>query len=323
MRGVFGWAMRRVSDILFGSFLTLFIGWCFRRLGRFSYLLGENAVVGSIDDEIAKHLGLTAPAVISFLWDWCVPPALAIAAIWAYHLIKEPDLDYPNRRRKLLGLSLATLGGVLLLAGVGLLLNVGSRDEATATGDRKGSSSAPEIASTRTNSILKKNRYYSAKNKEELAARLDRISEAINKVDTEALKRAELALLPRFLARPAGEARDNIEKLDQVETAAQKMDFSLYGDMLQNERDYREEINELLFPRDPLNDFVAAAKAYRNSITVWMKVGSNIADDETSRSFREMVTASLGSFSKAKNGFVEWLSQRQELVNKARSELRS
>lgn len=177
--------------------------------------------------------------------------------------------------------------------------------------------------STRTNSILRNNRYYSEKNKEELAARLDRISESINKLDEEALRPAELALLPRFLARPTAEARDNIEKLDQVETATQQFDLSLYGDMLANERDYREEINELLFPRDPLNDFVAAAKAYRTSIAVWVKLGNNIADQETSRSFREMVTASSSAFNKAKKGFVEWLSQRQELVRKARSELRS
>src|SRR5947208_3024429 len=123
------WFLKHLLDLVFGGALALFIGWLIRHLGVLSFRLGENAVLGVIDDQIAERFGLTAPLVVSFFWNWAVPPALAIVAIWAYHLVKSGGWANPRGRRKLLGLALVTVGGILLLAGVGLLANTEAASE--------------------------------------------------------------------------------------------------------------------------------------------------------------------------------------------------
>jgi hypothetical protein len=124
------WIAKHVVDVVFGAAVAVFLGWAIRKLGILSFKLGENALLGEIDDQIANNLGLTAPFVVAFIWNWCVPPTLATVGIWAYHTFRSKG---PNWRHKLLGLALATVGGLILLAGVGLLVNRGTDQAAAST----------------------------------------------------------------------------------------------------------------------------------------------------------------------------------------------
>jgi hypothetical protein len=176
---------------------------------------------------------------------------------------------------------------------------------------------------TGNGSILIPTRFYSTKNKEEVAAFLDKISDAINKADQGMLVPANQVLLQRFLARHVAEAGEYLEKLDGIKASAKGMDASLYDDLLANERDYRVEMNAILFPKEPFVHFMLAANEYRNSILVWMKLSNGIAENETNREFQQLLMASARSFSVARDEFVKWLSQRQELIGRARRDLRS
>jgi hypothetical protein len=125
----------------------------------------------------------------------------------------------------------------------------------------------------------------------------------------------------RFLVRPVAEAGEYLGKLDGIKSAAKRIEASLYDDLLANERDYRVELNRILFPREPFDNFMHAVDDYRNGISVWMKFSNTIPDEQANQELRRSVTASANSFSKARDEFVKWLSQRQDLIGQARREL--
>jgi hypothetical protein len=221
----------------------------------------------------------------------------------------------PLRRRWWLWLALGLSGGVAATLWTAPTLEIGTAAVV-----------APIQQSrivTGNGSILVASRFYSAKNKEEVAARLDKISDTINKADQGMLVPANQVLLQRFLARPVAEAGEYLEKLDGIKASAKAMDASLYDDLLANERDYRAEMNAILFPKEPLVYFMVTADEYRNSILVWMKLSNGITENETNREFQQLVMASARSFAVARDEFVRWLSQRQELIGRARRDLRS
>lgn len=184
-----------------------------------------------------------------------------------------------------------------------------------AVGEQFGSKPAP------LGSVLVANRYYSPDNKNEISGRLDKISEAISRADREMLLPAQIALVQRFFARPA-DAGSYVIALDGIQTAAKNMDALLYDDLLAKERDYRDELNAILFPKDPLNNFTIAAGEYRNGIAVWIKLRDIVNEDDTNRELRQLVLATAKSFSVARDEYVKWLSRRQDLVAQTRRELR-
>lgn len=170
--------------------------------------------------------------------------------------------------------------------------------------------------------VLVAGRYYSPSNKNEISARLDDISQAINRADKEMLVPAQNSLLHRFFARPA-DAGLYVEMLDGIRGAAKRMDTVLYDDLIARERDYRVEMNAILFPKDPLIYFMSAADEYRNGIAVWIKLQSASSDDEANRELQRLVLSAAKSFSTAREELVKWLSRRQDLIAQTRMELRS
>jgi hypothetical protein len=171
-------------------------------------------------------------------------------------------------------------------------------------------------------SVLLASRYYSAKNKEEVADRIDKISDTINKPAEEMLLLAQQAMGGYLFSRP-NEAQSYIQRMDEIKSAAKKMDAALYDDLLAKEREYRQEMNAILFPKDPFIKFSLAADEYRNGLSLWIKMRDSVQDDEGRRELQRLVTASQSSFSAARDGFLTWLSQRQEIISQTRRALRS
>jgi hypothetical protein len=91
--------------------------------------------------------------------------------------------------------------------------------------------------------------------------------------------------------------------------------------MLANEREYRQEMNAILFPKDPFIKFRVAVDAYRNGLSVWIKMRNS--DDDKVRELQQWVAASQQSFASARDGFLMWLSQRQDTIGQTRRALRS
>jgi hypothetical protein len=127
------WLRRRLLDIVGAAAGTVFVGWLLRKL---PFKLGENALLGWVDDKIAVQFGITSPslsAVLDFVWGWLVPLILAIAAIWAYHLLKSDAWKRKQGRRQLLGLGLTVVGIVIALVGLGLIASSFPEQAAEAT----------------------------------------------------------------------------------------------------------------------------------------------------------------------------------------------
>ena len=121
-------------------------------------------------------------------------------------------------------------------------------------------------------SVLVANRYYSAKNKEEIADRLDKISGEINETGNEISQLAELAINHSPWERPGENMQPYIDRLDQISGLRSKMFTALYDQLIDKEREYRVEMNAILFPQEPINNLRVGAQAFRDGLSVWGKM---------------------------------------------------
>jgi hypothetical protein len=229
----------------------------------------------------------------------------------------------PRKRSKQM-----SVGPVLIFAGIGAALVgaiiVTSNRSLPLTNQPPNAPVVPlpaqPPADAPSKSVLLSSRYYSAKNKEEVAAFLDKISDTINKPAEEMLLLAQQSLGGYLFNRP-NEAQLYLQRMDEIKAIAAKIEASLYDDMLANEREYRQEMNARLFPKDPFIKFRVAVDAYRNGLSVWIKMRNS--DDDKVRELQQLVAASQQSFASARDGFLMWLSQRQDIIGQTRRALRS
>jgi len=171
-------------------------------------------------------------------------------------------------------------------------------------------------------SVLIPSRYYSAKNKEEVANRLDEISDAMNKPSEEIFLLVLQALGGYEWSRQET-APTYVQKLDEIKAKAAHMDAVLYDDLVQNERDYRQEINAILFPKDALVKFRTAVDDYRNALSVWVKLRGTVQDDPARQDLQQLVMASQRALVAARDEFLKWVARSSEQVDQTRRALRS
>lgn len=162
-----------VEGLIFAALYTV-IGRAIRRLG---FKLGENAVLGWIDDRIAEAFGITAPtlsALVDFVWDWGLPLFAVVAILWGYHQFNKrwssPELSMlkvlaafvpPLRRARaylephLIAIGLAVIVLGVLIAGYGAL----KRPAIVAGGDTLHATAilgpVPDAASTANDQIIR------------------------------------------------------------------------------------------------------------------------------------------------------------------------
>jgi hypothetical protein len=170
--------------------------------------------------------------------------------------------------------------------------------------------------------VLIANRYYSVKNKEEVAGLLDRIADVINKEGDETLQLAEIAINRSPWDRPGEDIAPFVKRMDDVANLTVRMHIALYDEIVDKEREYRVEVNSILFPKEPFIQFQIAANEFRNGLSVWMKARDTI-DPTQRQNLLALVMSSRMSFGQAREKFVAWLSQRIELINQTRRALRA
>jgi hypothetical protein len=181
---------------------------------------------------------------------------------------------------------------------------------------------AENPATAPAGSVLIATRYYSAKNKEEVAEFLDKISDSINKTADQMLVLAQQALNNSPWDRPGENIEPFVKQMDDILGLTIKMHVALYDGLLANEREYRVEMNSILFPKEPFTHFQNGANEFRNGLAVWMAMNSSTSNADRHGLFR-LVNASRMTFGEARDKFVAWLSQRQELIAQTRRALRS
>jgi hypothetical protein len=230
---------------------------------------------------------------------------------------------FPTKRSKQMSVGLVLIFAGIGAAFAGAIIVISDRSPPPANQPASapvGHSPAQPPVDTPFKSVLLASRYYSAKNKEEVAAFLDKISDTINKPTEEMLLLARQALGTYLFNRP-NEAQLYLQRMGEIKTAYAKIDATLYDDLLANEREFRQEMNAILFPKDPFIKFRVAADAYRNGLSVWIKIRNS--DDDKVRELQQLVSASQQSFASARDEFLMWLSQRQEIIGQTRRALRS
>jgi hypothetical protein len=177
-------------------------------------------------------------------------------------------------------------------------------------------------AAPQVGSVLVSARYYSAKNKEEVAAFLDQISNAINKTADQMLVLAQQALNDSPWDRPGENIEPFVKRMDDILALSVKMHIALYDELLAKEREYRVEMNSILFPKEPFTDFQNGANEFRNGLAVWMAMNGSVPNADRHGLFR-LVNASRMTFGYARDKFLAWINQRQELIGQTRRALRS
>lgn len=171
-------------------------------------------------------------------------------------------------------------------------------------------------------SVLIASRYYSAKNKEEVAGVLDRISDVINREGDQTLQLAELAINRSPWDRPGEDLAPFIKRMEEIASLTVKMHVALYDEVVDKEREYRVEVNSILFPKEAFTQFQTTANEFRNGLSVWMKTRDTVEPSER-HNLLMLVMASRMAFGQARDKFVAWLSQRQDLIGQTRRALRA
>jgi hypothetical protein len=189
--------------------------------------------------------------------------------------------------------------------------------EIVATHIDLGSAAAPE-----NKSVLVASRYYSAKNKEDVAGVLDKISDVLNKEGDQTLQLAEIAINKSPWDRPGEDILPFIKRMEDIANLTVKMHIALYDEIVDKEREYRIEVNSILFPKETFTQFQITANEFRNGLSVWMKTRDAV-DPSERHNLLMLVMASRMAFGQARDKFVAWLSQRQELIGQTRRALRA
>jgi hypothetical protein len=177
---------------------------------------------------------------------------------------------------------------------------------------------APSSKSGATNSVLVESRYYSAKNKDEVAERLDRISASINVTGEELFKEAETAI-NRSPWESAEDMGQYVGRMNRIIDLYDTMKTDLYDHVVDGEREYRVEINAILFPQEPFSEFKTAAEQFRDGLAVWGKTRNSDSKDE----ILKLIQASRITFAIARNNLLKWVQQRTEIVGQTRRALKS
>jgi hypothetical protein len=113
--------------------------------------------------------------------------------------------------------------------------------------------------------------------------------------------------------RPGENIEPFVKQMDAILDLSIEMPVALYDELLANEREYRVEMNSILFPKEPFTHFQNAANEFRNGSAVW----SSTSNADRHGLFR-LVNASRMTFGEARDKFVAWLCQRQELIAQTR-----
>jgi hypothetical protein len=249
-----------------------------------------------------------------------------IYARWLWQWLKVHISARSNARHGLILWMLGAIGiaGLTLLgaAVVGVIAYVNSESailplERTAT---SATAAATPITNGSKSALLPK-RYYSSQNKEEVSGRLDRISSIINKIGGEILEQAEVAINRSPWDRPGEDITPFIERMDRISNLTVEMHKALYDELVDKEREYRVEVNDVLFPKEPFINFQIAGNEFRNGLSVWKNL-KDTSNNENQHGLLRLVMASRMSFAIARDKLVAWLTERQQIINQTRMALR-
>jgi hypothetical protein len=185
----------------------------------------------------------------------------------------------------------------------------------------KTRSTTPEpVTKAAADKSILRERGYLKDEKEDLGAKLRKISSSIHSTGDEILTKAEVAINGSYWERADANVAPEIQRIGDIRSLTIEMHKSLYDGLIDKEREFREELNAVLFPKEPFTEFQIAANDFHNGLAVWMKLRDS-ADNAARNELHRLVLASRMSFGVTRDRFAHWLSQRLEIVDRARRDL--
>ncbi|MET4090030.1 MULTISPECIES: hypothetical protein [Bradyrhizobium] len=169
-------------------------------------------------------------------------------------------------------------------------------------------------------SILREGGYLKDE-KEDLGQKLRTISTSIHTMGDEILKKSEIALNHSYWERADTDIAPEIQRMDDIRNLTVEMHKALYDGLIDKEREFRVELNGVLFPKEPFTEFQIGANEFHNGLTAWMKM-RDAADNSGRNDLLRLVQGSRMTFGVSRDRFAAWLSQRLEIIEQARRELK-
>jgi hypothetical protein len=144
----------------------------------------------------------------------------------------------------------------------------------------------------------------------------------MNNTGSQILELAEVALNKSPWDRPGETIAPYVQRMDEIAGLTIEMHKALYDQLIDKEREYRVEMNAILFPKEPFTAFQVGANEFRNGLSVWMRMQDT--DDQAAKNeLIRLVQASRMSFGTARDKLLAWLSERQQIIDQTRRALRS
>lgn len=170
------------------------------------------------------------------------------------------------------------------------------------------------------NSILT-SRYYSRKNKEDIADILDKTTDAFNKQGEDIFAFAEIAINGSPWDRPGENIAPMVERLLRIEALTADFRRDLFEVLYNQYPDYRIELNGLLFPSESPANFEGGAKNFRNALIVWNEHRDKL-DGNQRQEFIQLVNTARFAFAGFRQDFLKWVTDRGSKIAQTRIALR-
>ena len=163
-------------------------------------------------------------------------------------------------------------------------------------------------------------RYYSKKNKEDIADILDKMADTFNKQGRDALALAETAINNSPWDRPGEDIAPMIERLQHIEALTTDFRRDLFEVLYRDYPDYRIELNKLLFPQEPPSNFQGGAKNFANALVVWKDHRDGLEGTDRQQ-FADLVNTARFAFGNSRQEFLKWQGERETKVTQTRMAL--
>jgi hypothetical protein len=163
-------------------------------------------------------------------------------------------------------------------------------------------------------------RYYSKKNKEDVADILDKTADGLNKKGNDLFQMAETAINKSPWDRPGEDLAPMIDRLSNIEAVATDFRRDLFEVLYRDYPDYRIELNNLLFPPGPIANFQVGAKDFHNALVVWSEHRNGLGESERQQ-FVDLVNTARFAFGRYREEFLNWANERQAKIAQTRTAL--
>jgi hypothetical protein len=164
-------------------------------------------------------------------------------------------------------------------------------------------------------------RYYSKKNKEDIADILDKTNDAFNKQGNDIFAMAETAINGSPWDRPNEDIGPMIDRILRIEALTADLRRDLFEELYKQYPDYRVEINSLIFPYEPPAYFEKGAKNFQNALIVWNEHRGKLEGNQR-QEFVQLVNTARGAFAGFRQDFLKWVDDRIEKIAQTRMALK-